>query len=413
MPSPLFRQEVLDTSRSQWTGAIVLARPVPIRLAAAISLALAALLLLLLVFGEYTRKVHVSGQLVPASGVIKAEATQSGRVVARNVADGDIVAEGQVLYELSAERTNRDGGIDARISASLAARRRLLADEADLQARQCQQRQLSLKARHALMESEIVRASQEIALQGGRVLNAQRMATRYRTLRQQGFVSELQLSQIENDQNEQQARSAALQRALSVSRRELVQNEEDSHEAESQMQLGASQVARALAALDQEAAEHQGRSHVQVLAPAAGVVSPLTVELGQSVQAGVVVASIIPAGSEMQARLLVPSRAVGFIEPGQEVLLRMAAFPYQKFGQVRGTVLRVERSPIAEAGTQAAGLTDTMYRVTVKLSRQSVRAYGKEQAYKAGMTFEADIQQDRRRLIEWVLDPLLSFARKS
>ncbi len=122
-------------------------------------------------------------------------------------------------------------------------------------------------------------------------------------------------------------------------------------------------------------------------------------------------ATIIPINSDLEARLLVPSRAIGFIEPGQTVMIRLAAFPYQKFGQAEGTVSRVERSPISEFSGEGTQRNEPMYRVTVRLVKQSVLAYGKEQQYKTGMTLEADIRQDRRRLIEWVFSPIISIAK--
>ena len=52
---------------------------------------------------------------------------------------------------------------------------------------------------------------------------------------------------------------------------------------------------------------------------------------------------IVPEHEPMQAELLAPSSAVGFIHPGGRVLLRYSAFPYQKFGEYWGTVMSVSR----------------------------------------------------------------------
>jgi membrane fusion protein len=415
MDTPLFRHEALAARSTQWAGSIVLARPIPLQLAAWTAAVLALALTLYLVLGEYTRKVRVAGNLTPTSGAIKVVAPQFGRVLERKAQEGDTAVAGQVMYELSAERSSRDGDLDQRIETSLISRRDLMAQEKLLQTQQLRQRQRSLHARLELGQAEIARLAEEIKLQDTRVLSAENMLKRYITLRQQGFVSELQLSQIENDCNAQLARRQTLERTSLASRRELLQIQEDAQEIDGQIHLNTAQAARGVASLDQEVAEHQGRSRLQVLAPTAGTVTALTVEPGQSVQTGATLATIIPAGSTLEAHLLVPSRAIGFIEPGQQVHLRLAAFPYQKFGTVIGIVLRVERSPIgevAEAGTSTvAEAQEPVYRVAVKLAQQTLFAYGKEQQFRAGMTLEADIHQDRRRLIEWIIDPILSVAR--
>jgi membrane fusion protein len=411
---PLFRHAALTASSSQWIGTIVMSRPVPMRVAAISAAILTIALALYLWFGEYTRKVRVTGQIVPAAGALKAIAPQPGRIVARHVRDGDVVAAGQVLYELSSERAGQGGGIDTRIDGLLASRRELLMQERTLQSQQLQQRERSLQARQQLIVTEIARLEQEIALQQARIISADKTLARHRSLREQGFVSEFQLTQYENDRSDQLARGQTLERAKLAAMRDLMQVQEEAELTASQIRLSVAQTDRALASLDQEAAEHQGRSRIQVLAPAAGTVTTLTAEPGQAVSAGMVLATLIPAGSALEAHLLAPSRAIGFIEPGQAVLLRLAAFPYQKFGQASGTVLRVEHSPIADAGsgdTSNGGNVESVYRIVVQLTHQSVMAYGKEQKFRAGMRLEADIRQDRRRLIEWVIDPLVSAAK--
>lgn len=126
----------------------------------------------------------------------------------------------------------------------------------------------------------------------------------------------------------------------------------------------------------------------------------------------------------MQAQLFAPSSAVGFLRPAQAVQLRYQAFPYQKFGHHPGQVLQVSRTPLQAAelaslplsagafpGASADGAApaaEPLYRITVALDEQTVQAYGVAQPLVAGMQLEADVLLDRRRLIEWIFEPLLS-----
>jgi membrane fusion protein len=81
-------------------------------------------------------------------------------------------------------------------------------------------------------------------------------------------------------------------------------------------------------------------------------------------------------------------------------------------------VASISRSAISpsELSQQMAGLTSLytanvpVYRITVSLGSQTVRAYGEEVALQPGMQLEADIMMERRRLIEWVLDPLFTLT---
>ena len=49
-------------------------------------------------------------------------------------------------------------------------------------------------------------------------------------------------------------------------------------------------------------------------------------------------------------------------------------------------------------------------RAAVTLDQQSVAAYGQAQALVPGMQLEADVLLDRRRLIEWLFEPVLGIA---
>jgi membrane fusion protein len=62
---------------------------------------------------------------------------------------------------------------------------------------------------------------------------------------------------------------------------------------------------------------------------------------------------------------------------------------------------------LAQTGLPAG---DLFYAATVKLSKQTVLAYGKEEQLQSGMALEASIALDRRTLFEWVFEPLYSIS---
>lgn len=109
---------------------------------------------------------------------------------------------------------------------------------------------------------------------------------------------------------------------------------------------------------------------------------------------------------------MVPSAAIGFVKPGDRVLLRYQAYPYQKFGSHEGKVLRVSRSATPLPNSAGAN-SEPMYRVLVSLHQQSVQAYGHPEALLPGMRLEADVMGERRRLFEWVLEPLYSVTGRT
>jgi membrane fusion protein len=170
------------------------------------------------------------------------------------------------------------------------------------------------------------------------------------------------------------------------------------------------------AQLEQERIERELQHRIDIIAPAPGVIATVLVEPGQAVSTGMTLATIIPAGAPLQAHLFAPSRSIGFVRPGQEVQLRYPAYPHQKFGAHRGRIASISRNAMsaAELGfTPADGSREPLYRIKVELPAQSIDAYGKPEPLKAGMQVEADILLDRRRLIEWIFEPLLSLSGRA
>lgn len=150
------------------------------------------------------------------------------------------------------------------------------------------------------------------------------------------------------------------------------------------------------------------------------MVTAIQAEPGGFLNSTVPLLSIVPAGATLEAQLYGPSRAIGFVRPGQQVLLRYQAYPYQKFGHYAGIVDTVSRTAInpAELPPQLAGLTslygntEPVYRITVSLASQTITAYGQAVPLQPGMQLEANIALERRRLIEWVLEPLFTLTGK-
>jgi multidrug efflux pump subunit AcrA (membrane-fusion protein) len=125
----------------------------------------------------------------------------------------------------------------------------------------------------------------------------------------------------------------------------------------------------------------------------------------------------IPTTQPLEIHLYAPSRTAGFVKPGQAVLLRYAAFPYQKFGLQQGWVQHISRTPIspqdlpqgsAQAIQQQAQSAEPLYRVAVRMERSHISAYGEQVPLKPGMAVEADVLQDRRAIWEWVLEPVIA-----
>lgn len=379
------------------------------------ALALAALF----AFGTYTRRTTVEGVVTPNTGLVKVYVQQAGIVLAKRVVEGQRVARGAVLYTVSNDlQSAAEGRTQAALIEQARQRKQSLLQEIDKTRVLQQTERETLQAKIASQRGALTGIDEQIESQRVRTSLAADGAARYDRLLAQDYISKDQAQQRQADLLDQQSKLNGLRRDRAGTAQALREAVDELAGLGLQQQNRLSQIDRSVIDVDQSLIESEARRELVVTAPEAGVVTAVIAEPGQIADGTRPVASIVPDGSVWQAYLFVPSAAVGFVHVGDPVLIRYQAYPYQKFGQYRGTVASIARTALSAAELGAGGMPPavlgdgTFYRVTVRLAAQDVTAYGKPVPLQAGMALQADILQERRRLYEWVLEPLYSLTGK-
>ena len=426
----MFRPEVMQARAGQWLGSVQLAQSIPFWIAGLVALVLAGSLIAYGVFGTYARKAHVSGVLAPQGGEVNIAASVTGRVAELRVKEGQAVAAGDVLLVLDTDRATsmagqgdtggRVGDTAAIVGRQIEIRRTTLMSERALRQTQAQVRRQSIQERLPTIDSELRKLDDEIALQARRKELAERSVKRYEELANSRFVSPVQVQNQQEALIDQDARFRALERARLTLRRERSGLAAEERQIVAQLATELSAVDRELAVLNQEVAENAARRSTVVVAPRGGSVSAISIGPGQFVTAGQSLAALQPMGTSLEAQLYAPSRTAGFVAVGQTVLIRYAAYPYQKFGLQSGKVAAVSQSAFAPSDLSPALQTlfgrqgsEALYRVSVALDSQDIATYGEKRPLRAGMALEADIVQDKRTIIEWMLEPLFAAAQRT
>jgi membrane fusion protein len=143
-------------------------------------------------------------------------------------------------------------------------------------------------------------------------------------------------------------------------------------------------------------------------APGSGRVSMLQVSKGQTVQPQRLQLEIVPEGSPLQAELLIPTRAAGFVGVGEAVRFLYDAFPYQNFGAYTGHITELSHTVLTKQDTAGPiAPEEAVYKAIAVLDRPDVDAHGKKMPLQPGMLLKAEVILDRRSLASWILDPLL------
>ena len=412
----LFRSEALQAQQQQCLGELRLITPLRARLLVSLSVIVALALLVFLLLGHYTRRERVAGILVPSTGLITVSSVSSGVLRELLVREGQAVRKGQTLGVVSTERASTQGETAAMVLVQLRSQQeRTEADLRVLDALATQQRR-GFDQRIRLLQRERAQIVSQRGLARQQADNAAHLLKKITSLGHKGYVSAYEVSKQRTASLDARAQIKVLNRQLlSVQQQEAILMDQ-----RAQLPLTLSRqrhdLERQRADLLQSMAETEAQRGVVLHAPRDGVVSAVLVARGQRLIPGQTVLSLVPHGSRLQAQLLVPSQAVGFVKPGERVAVRYAAFPYQKFGLQGGTVAQVSRSALTPAevsallGTQAPA--ELMYRVRVALDSENIATYGQQQALKPGMQLEADLLLERRRLVELMFESLYGFSRQ-
>jgi hemolysin D len=166
---------------------------------------------------------------------------------------------------------------------------------------------------------------------------------------------------------------------------------------------------RQLETIDQELNKIRDLASKQILfAPVKGTVKGLqTNTIGGVVSSAQVLMEIVPLGETLMVEAFLGNQDIGYVRDGQASEIKVATFPFTKYGVIAGRVDHVAEDATVD---EKLGL---IYRVLIKLEKNSILVNGKEEPLLPGMAVSAEINTDKRRLIEYILSPIIRMKDES
>lgn len=165
------------------------------------------------------------------------------------------------------------------------------------------------------------------------------------------------------------------------------------------------EVRKHLAGLREELKKAVKRDELMHLtAPVDGTVLQLAVHtLGSVVTSGEQLMVIVPEGVGLEVEAMVLNKDKGFVDAGAHAAVKLEAFPFTKYGTIDGQVQLVSNDAVED---QALGL---VFPARVSLARETIRADGADVALSPGMSVTVEVKTGKRRVVEYVLSPLLRY----
>jgi hemolysin D len=443
-PRPALSKEALDFA----PGLLAIQESPPGRMPRAVLYAVTSLLILLIAWaalGHLDIVATANGKLVPQSYLKLVQPADAGIVKDILVHEGERVTAGQVLLRLDAQDAQADA---ARLQTDIALRslqlRRInsevtgkpLVRQAGDPSELFHQVESQYRERHQAYLDTLAQAEEQLRKaqrdyesgmavlnkleQTNPILKAQSEA--YTGLGSEGYVpkvtvSDKQRALIENQQD-LQAQGATVQ-GLSAAVSVAEQQVREAHSKyRSDLENERVDANGEYQKLQQDLAKQTHReSLLELKAPQDGIVKDLaTHTIGTVVSTGTVLLSIVPENEPLVAEVFIRNDDVGFVKEQQAVKIKLAAYPFQKYGLLDGRVLHLwpdatdqnGANPSADRGAPQPSQTDpvTGFKALVSLDKQTLSTADESLNLVAGMQIIAEIREGRRTVLQYLLSPI-------
>ncbi len=417
----------------------------PVGRAVIISLAVFTVILLVWSFlGTVDIVAVASGRIVPRGGVSVVQPLEPGIVRAIHVRDGQHVSKGALLIELDPTEIEADEQqlLRQRIESSTAVERlstyldhlqgseHVTFQPPDLGSKATnvvEMHRLKLKAELQAYQSQLSAFDAEIASAEAVRNGARAEKTKLEILtplleeREQGMrglwedgfssktewlVAHTSLVTTVQDKEVQEHRLAQAEADVTAARRKKERFTSES------IRLATTDLSAALLKLEQTlTAIRRVKKQVDRLrlrAPVDGIVQQLEVHtIGGVVTTAEPLLTIVPDDAVLEVRASILNKDKGFVHDGQHAALKIEAFPFTKYGLVDGEVLHVSGDAVID---EQQGLT---FDTRVAMFQDYVFVDGAPVKLTPGMAVTAEIKTGSRRVIEFLLAPLLRYKDES
>ncbi len=414
MRASLFRKQAVDHQRERLEGSVLVTPSLSSQLITVVIIAWLIAVTVYLFTQEFSRRETVTGWLAPSEGLIRLHAqSHGGKVSQILVSQGEKVTAGTPLMSVDNAKSLLSGvSMEKSVLIELRAQLKRL-DEKTRRAEAIHHNEMQGKqSAIAALKADMAQIDELKSLTSARLELTSRQLRQVSSLASEGHTSRF-------DVDELQARKLQITQELKQLAREwrsAYQSMNDHEIALSQLPTRYQDTVASLqneqSQLRQQITRLESSQAEVIKAPRDGVITAITVSPGQFVDATVPVVSMIPENADIEATLLVPVRAAGFVSESQSLAIRYDAFPYQKFGIHEGLIKSVSASVILPGELTGAPLevNEPAYLVKASLGSNALEAYGQTVALKPGMTFTADVTLSQRTIVEWLFEPLYTLA---
>jgi len=357
---------------------------------------------------EYSRTESVRGWLVSKQGVVQVRSRSSA--VVRDVVrqPGNRIRKGEPLIYLSADSTLSDGSSEnERVLAQLRQEISEVDRQLELSRRQQELDEASMAQQMRDFGREVAALGSRNDSQMHRIDMTNEKLRRLENAAADGAATQWDVIRQKEELGELEQGSSRLEQDIATQQREreLLKSRQESRPVQAEIQRSKLRTRRMQ--LAQQVTEHESKRMSILESPINGTVASVEVHSGYSIPAQRVLMTILPEDTELIAEVFIPSRAAGFIQPGQTVRIAYDAFPQQKFGTFMGRVAHISDFVLLPSEIpQTFSIREATYKVQIAIDDAPIQTSIGPAGLRPGMLLVADMILETRNLFDWLLEPL-------
>ncbi|MCE3224055.1 MAG: hlyD [Nitrospira sp.] len=150
----------------------------------------------------------------------------------------------------------------------------------------------------------------------------------------------------------------------------------------------------------------------RLVSPIDGVAQQLVVHtVGGVVTPAQPLLIVVPQDHPVEVEAQLENKDVGFVKEGQAAEIKIETFPFTVYGTIPGTVLTVSDDAVPIDKDKPAD--SLVFATRVSLARGTIPVEGKVVHLSPGMAVTVEIKTGRRRVIEYLLSPVLKTLQES
>lgn len=404
----LFRVQVLQHTGEDPLGSVLVSRPPFLAAWSLLALVMIVTGLFFVLRVPLNQTVVARGNLAPSQGALKVLSPSAGTVSGVYVREGQAVHEGQQLA------TIRQPVFDASGEAGVDEGLRQLQEELQRQRsrevlvrQESELRRSALESRWQAGEGELALLHAQLLLLTQRQELAEAELARQSVLYRQGDIAQVRLDQTRDALLQIGQSVVSLQYEIARQEASAAALQHEIRQLPAQRERELLEVASSIARIHEREQQLRRDSEFSLMAPADGVVNNLLLQRGAAVDARVPFLDILPDGAVLEARLYLPSRALGELAPGQTILLALDAYPARQYGYFSARVEYLANTAV----DPREYLLPVDIREPVYLLRARPRSVASERiTLRTGMQFTAHIITGRQTLFARMMSPLRSIG---